>query len=112
MGTSPIGDSLDPDKNQPAEENTQHHRHERLPDDDMRNYPPDAADPSMQPKNLRKERPPAPDFMSDLLDGQHELIDAQHAFIRDGDIQAMIRAQHIFLYVQGTVLERLGVFGR
>lgn len=101
MGTSPIGDSIDPDKHQPAEENTQHHRHERMPD---------AADPNVQPKQARNEQPP--DFMSDLLDGQHELIDAQHEFIRNGDIQAMIRAQHVFLYVQGSVLERLGVFGR
>jgi hypothetical protein len=68
---------------------------------------PDAERDVAKPDGTR----PAPDFMADLLDAQMRLITAQHAFLHDADMTALLRAQRDYAEDQIRVLERLGVFG-
>lgn len=58
------------------------------------------------------ENPPVPgDFMSDLVNSQMELIAAQHRYMQDTNIGALVAAQHGHIQAQARVLERLRVFG-
>lgn len=51
------------------------------------------------------------DFLSDLLDGQQQLITAQYQFLRDGDQARLLAAQRDMVQCQTMVLNRLGIFG-
>jgi hypothetical protein len=55
--------------------------------------------------------PKTPDYLGDLLDAQHDLIQAQHDFMHKADVNALLKAQRVFINKQTHVLDRLGVYG-